>query len=158
MGQSSTPSRLSLLDGRMRLSAILMAGLMLTGIMRAQSAPVEENPSPSQAPDETIPKGKASAQATVKLKIMVTGNNKAVQNASVYVRYKLPDGLFHKDKMAELDLKTASDGSVKVPAVPQGKVLIQVIAPGWHTYGKWYDFDKDEDSVEIKLDPPTHWF
>ena len=95
----------------------------------------------------------------MKLKIVVTdNNNKAVQNASVYVRYKLPDGFFHKDKMAELDLKTASDGSVKVPAVPQGKVLIQVIAPGWHTYGKWYDFDKDEDSVEIKLDPPTHWF
>lgn len=136
-----------------------MAGLLSAGITRAQGAPVDENSSPSQAQEETSPKGKAPERATVKLKIMVTGNNgKAVQNASVYVRYKLPDGLFHKDKMAELDLKTASDGSVKVPAVPQGKVLIQVIAPGWHTYGKWYDFDKEEDSVEIKLDPPTHWF
>lgn len=150
---------LSLLDGRIGLAVILMAGLLSPGIMRAQGAQVEENPSLSQAPEETSPKGKAPAQATVKLKIVVTGNNgKPVQNASVYVRYKLPDGLFHKDKMAELDLKTASDGSVKVPAVPQGKVLIQVIAPGWHTYGKWYEFDKDEDSVEIKLDPPTHWF
>jgi hypothetical protein len=147
----------------MRLGVVLitglMAGVLLPGIVRAQSAPVEENPGSSQVPDEAPPKGKTSPQSTVKLKIVVTGNNgKLIQNASVYVRYKLPDGLFHKDKMAELDLKTASDGSVKVPAVPQGKVLIQVIAPGWHTYGKWYDFDKDEDSVEIKLDPPAHWF
>jgi hypothetical protein len=150
---SSTPSRLSL------LGVILIAGLLSPGILRGQGAPVDENSSPSQGTDETSPKEKAPARATVKLKIVVTdNNNKAVQNASVYVRYKLPDGFFHKDKMAELDLKTASDGSVKVPAVPQGKVLIQVIAPGWHTYGRWYDFDKDEDSVEIKLDPPTHWF
>ena len=145
----------------MRLAVILMAGLLSPGTMfgPAQGAQVEENSSASQAPEETIPKGKSPAQATVRLKIVVTGtNSKPVQSASVYVRYKLPDGLFHKDKTAELDLKTASDGSVKVPAVPQGKVLIQVIAPGWHTYGKWYDFDKDEDSVEIKLDPPTHWY
>jgi hypothetical protein len=143
----------------MGLAIILVAGLLSPGMMRAQSAQAEENSSSSQAPEETSPKGKAPAQATVKLKIVVTGNNdKAVQNASVYVRYKLPDGLFHKDKMAELDLKTASDGSVRVPAVPQGKVLIQVIAPGWHTYGKWYDFDQAEDSVEIKLDRPAHWF
>jgi hypothetical protein len=143
----------------MRLAVILMVGVLLPGIMRAQDSKVEENSSPPQATEETSPKEKAPEPATVRLKIVITGNNgKFVQNASVYVRYKLPDGFFHKDKMAELDLKTASDGSVKVPAVPQGKVLIQVIAPGWHTYGKWYDFDKDEDSVEIKLDPPTHWF
>jgi hypothetical protein len=34
-----------------------------------------------------------------------------------------------------------------------------VIAPGWHTYGKWYDLEgKEEDSVEIKLDPPHRWY
>jgi len=143
----------------MRLAVILMAGALLPGIMRAQDSKTDENSSPPQATEETSPKEKVPARAAVKLKIVVTGSNGSpVQNASVYVRYKLPDGLFHKDKMAELDLKTASDGSVKVPAVPQGKVLIQVIAPGRHTYGKWYDFDKDEDSVDIKLDPPTHWF
>jgi uncharacterized GH25 family protein len=146
----------------MKLAVILMTCLLSPGIIifaPAQGAQADDNQTPSQAPEESNPKGKSPAQATVRLKIVVTGNNgNPVQNASVYVRYKLPDGLFHKDKMAELDLKTASDGSVKVPPVPQGKVLIQVIAPGWHTYGKWYDFDKDEDSVEIKLAPPTHWY
>ena len=86
-------------------------------------------------------------------------SGKPVANASVYVRYDVPGKLLRKDKLAELDLKTNGDGSVRVPAVPQGKILIQVIAPGWHTYGKWYDLEgKEEDSVEIKLDPPHRWY
>ncbi len=86
-------------------------------------------------------------------------SGKPVANASVYVRYDVPGNLLRKDKLAELDLKTNGDGSVRVPAVPQGRILIQVIAPGWHTFGKWYDLEgKEEDSVEIKLDPPHRWY
>jgi hypothetical protein len=33
-----------------------------------------------------------------------------------------------------------------------------VIAKGWHTYGKWFDIDKEEDTIPIKLDPPPHWY
>ena len=47
---------------------------------------------------------------------------------------------------------------MKVPAIPQGKIMIQVIATGWHTFGKWYDMDKEEESVAIKLEPPPHWY
>ena len=38
--------------------------------------------------------------------------------------------------------------SVKVPAVPAGKILIQVIAKGLHTFGKWYDI---EDKTPLRL-------
>jgi hypothetical protein len=27
-----------------------------------------------------------------------------------------------------------------------------------HTYGKWYDITKDSDTIQIKLDPPPHWY
>jgi hypothetical protein len=63
-----------------------------------------------------------------------------------------------KDKLAELSFKTNEDGTVKVPAVPQGKILIQVIAKGWHTFGKWYDIDKAQDTIAIKLEAPPHWY
>ncbi len=46
----------------------------------------------------------------------------------------------------------------KVPEVPIGRVLIQVVAKGYHTYGKWYDIAKDPDLISIKLDPPPHWY
>ena len=81
-----------------------------------------------------------------------------MSNASVYVRYNEPGGLFHHDKLAELGLKTNEDGAVKVPPVPQGKILIQVVAKGWHTYGKWYEINAEEESIEIVLEPPPHWY
>jgi hypothetical protein len=84
--------------------------------------------------------------------------DRPVGNASVYVRYVVDGGLLHHDKLAELDLKTNQDGSVKVPAIPQGKIMIQVVAAGWHTYGKWYDIDKSEEVIQIKLDAPPHWY
>jgi hypothetical protein len=87
-----------------------------------------------------------------------SSEDKPVGNASVYVRFNQPGGFLHKDKLAEMSFKTNEDGSVKVPAVPQGKILIQVIAKGLHTYGKWYDIEKDQDTIAIKLEPAPRWY
>ena len=89
---------------------------------------------------------------------MLSDEGKPVGNASVYVRFYANGGFLHHDKLDELDLKTNEDGTVKVPPIPQGKILVQVIAKGWHTFGKWYDVEKDEESIEIKLEPPPHWY
>jgi hypothetical protein len=102
---------------------------------------------------------KSQPAPTTKLHLRVlTDAGKPVGNASVYVRFYTDGGFMHHDRLAELDLKTNQDGTVKVPPVPQGKILIQVIATGWHTFGKWYDIDQDEESIEIKLEPPPHWY
>ncbi|HTS10785.1 MAG TPA: carboxypeptidase-like regulatory domain-containing protein [Candidatus Limnocylindrales bacterium] len=105
------------------------------------------------------PKNKDSDAPTTKLRIEITDpHDKPVANASVYVRFNQSGGMFHKDKLAELNLRTNEDGTVKVPEIPQGKILIQVIAKGWRTYGKWYDIEKVEDTIEIKLEEPPHWY
>jgi hypothetical protein len=84
---------------------------------------------------------------------------KPIGGASVYIRYSEGKTFFtRKEKEAEENFKTNQDGSVKVPSVPRGKILIQVIAPGWHTYGKWYDIDKDEVEIQIKLEKPPRWY
>lgn len=95
-----------------------------------------------------------------KLRIDVTGadSDKPVSNASVYIRWDETGGLLHKKKQAELDFKTNLDGSVKVPEVPKGKILIQIVAEGWHTFGKYYDIEKDEETIQIKLDKPPRWY
>ena len=99
------------------------------------------------------------SQGTSKLKILITSpKGRPIDNASVYVRYPKPGTLFHHDELQELDLKTNQDGTVKVPPVPQGKVEIQVIAKGWHTFGAWYDVEKDEQIVTIQLQEPPHWY
>ena len=117
------------------------------GTSQSQASPKDEK---QQSPSEST---------TTKIRITVTDpNDKPVPNASVYVRYSISGGMFHRDHLAELSFKTNQEGSLKVPEVPQGKVLIQVIAKGWHTYGKWYDMDKDEEAITIKLEQPPHWY
>ncbi len=117
------------------------------GTSQSQPSPKDEK---QQSPSEST---------TTKIRITVTDpNDKPVPNASVYVRYNVSGGMLHKDHLAELSFKTNQEGSLKVPEVPQGKVLIQVIAKGWHTYGKWYDMDKDEETITIKLEQPPHWY
>ena len=141
----------------------LSVALLGASTNRAQPAASQPNPqSQSDSPDKSSnanKKDKNSEPPTTRLKIEITDpNGKPVGNASVYVRFNQTGGPLHKDKLAELNLKTNDDGSVKVPEIPQGKILIQVIAKGWHTYGKWYDIEKDEDTIEIKLEPPPHWY
>ena len=119
------------------------------------SAPASQNP--SGTPDQK--EQKSSDSSTSKIRIQVRdGHDQPVSNASVYVRYYMTGGFLHHEKLAELSFKTNQEGAVKVPEIPHGKVLIQVIATGWHTFGKWYDMDKDEESVTIKLEPPPHWY
>jgi hypothetical protein len=128
-----------------------------------QSAPKDQSSTQTQqAPADKSDKKdkKSSTPGMVRLRIEVAGgaDGKPIGNASVYVRYNESGGFLHKDKLAELNFKTNQDGSVKVPEVPQGKILIQVIAKGWHTFGKWYDVDTDEQTIQIKLEPPPHWY
>jgi hypothetical protein len=161
-----------------RRLCLLFCSLVLCGVVvRAQDNSVSHSSSSSgsnQNSDDASAKddkqadqhdgrgeGQGNAQApqgSTRLRLQVTGSGKPVSNASVYVRYNKSGGFLRKDKLAELDLKTNGDGIVKVPPVPQGSILIQVIATGWHTYGKWYDVNKDEDTIDIKLEPPTKWY
>lgn len=143
--------------------------VLLIFSVRPATAIASQNPSSAAAqpsaqtqtpPQDKKDKDKKSSDpATVKLRIEITGTDgKPIGNASVYVRFNESGGLFHHDKLAELNFKTNQDGSVKVPNVPQGRILIQVVAKGWHTFGKWYEFDTDAQTVQIKLDPPPHWY
>lgn len=113
----------------------------------------------SSIPEKSGTQESKSADPTkTKLRIEVTGNAKPISNAAVYVRFNQSGGLLHRDKLAELDLKTNQDGSVKVPEIPRGKIQVQVIAEGWHTFGKWYEIETAEQTIQIELKPPPHWY
>src|SRR5271156_2712808 len=144
------------------VASVLAMGLLSCNPCRAQVNQPDKSTTQSQSSTTDKPSQKgdqASDGTTVRLRIRVTNSeDKPVGNASVYVRFNQPGGFLHKDKLAELSFKTNEDGSVKVPAVPQGKILIQVIAKGLHTYGKWYDIEKDQDTIEIKLEAAPRWY
>ena len=52
------------------------------------------------------------------------------------------------------EMRTNQEGLAKMPEVPRGTILIQVIAKGYQTFGKTFDIDDAEKTVEIKLNPP----
>jgi len=146
--------------------AFFTAPLIFPGTLLVQAAAPDpsstagQSAAPQSQPAQADKKEKKSSEpATVKLRIEVTSpDGKPVGNASVYVRFNESGGLFHRNKLAEMSFKTNQDGSVKVTDVPQGKILIQVIAKGWHTFGKWYDIETDSETVQIKLEAPPHWY
>ncbi|MGB7226605.1 MAG: hypothetical protein WBD26_02545, partial [Candidatus Acidiferrales bacterium] len=100
-----------------------------------------------------------SKDAVTSLEIVVTGgaNNVPVDNASVYLRWEEPRTWRHP-KEVEFDLKTDMKGVAKVKDVPRKRIIIQVIKDGWKPFGQYYDLDKDEQKIEIKLEPPPHWY
>jgi hypothetical protein len=131
---------------------LALAGVLTpTALARPAHRDAAAQNSSDKKKDEPAPK--------TRIRIKITDpNGRPVGQASVYVRFNESGGLFHKDKLAELDLKTNDDGTARVPEIPQGKIMIQVIAKGWRTYGRWYDIQKEEETVDIKLQPPPHWY
>jgi hypothetical protein len=98
-------------------------------------------------------------EGQVRLRIEVTGGEKAepVENASVYVKY-VEERSLRRDRKIEMNVKTNRDGRVTVPRVPRGKVLVQVIATGWKTFGQWFDIEKDDETIKIRLQKPPRWY
>lgn len=113
----------------------------------------------AQEQEKSEPEAKKEESDTARLHVKVTGGEgkKPVEGASVYVRF-FEERRLAKDKRREMNLKTAPDGEVRVPPVPKGKILIQIVAPGWRTYGKWYDIEKDQETIEIHLERPRRWY
>jgi hypothetical protein len=106
------------------------------------------------------PKGKpeSPAAAANKLTIEVTGGEESrpIENASVYV--KTVEEHLIKDKKFEVNVKTNMKGVAHVPDAPTGRILIQVVADGWKTYGHWYDVTDLKQVIKIHLEKPPKWY
>ena len=144
------------------LSAFLAAGSAFVLPASAASLPPQAKDPPAK-PDPPAksdpPKSAKHPQAelfTIHIEVTAGDKNKPVDSASVYVRFKEdPDS--KSDKLTEMDLKTSAEGKVRVPYVPKGRILIQVVAEHWKTYGKWFDLTEDDQVFKIHLAPPPHW-
>jgi hypothetical protein len=97
--------------------------------------------------------------ARTDLRIEVVGGKKEepVDNASVYLRFPR-EGKSVRSKLLELNLKTNANGVARYELAPRGKVLIQVIAKGWKTFGKWYTLENEQETIRIKLEEPPRWY
>ena len=64
-----------------------------------------------------------------------------------------------KDRAIEFNLKTNQEGVARSPEIPKGKILIQIVAPTWKTFGEYFDVNQDEQTIQIHLvRPTTKWY
>ncbi len=93
------------------------------------------------------------AQVTV---LVVHGeDSKPLQNAAVVFHPQTADG----ENDGNMELKTNEQGRATLSIIPVGsKVLVQVIAPGYRTFGAEYDVPSDKRSITVKLLPPDQQY
>ena len=92
-----------------------------------------------------------------KIQVKVTNlDGKPIDRASVIVKFVSGHSVVKlgKSVMTHWDVRTNQEGLAKIPALPQGNLLVQVIAKGYQTYGETFDVTDPEKSLEIKLNPP----
>jgi hypothetical protein len=90
--------------------------------------------------------------ASVNMTVIRNSSGKPVKNAEVVIHLIDNHG---KPKQEGLELKTHEDGKAEASGIPYGKVRIQVIAPGFRTYGEDFSINQPNHEFTIKLQKPA---
>src|SRR2546427_12464034 len=124
------------------------------GVIAAEVA-AQDPAAPASKPKTPPPASEAQTRITIE----VTGGEKSipVENASVYVKF-IEERSLRKDKKLEMNVKTSRDGIAHVPNAPMGRVLVQVVAEGWKTYGRWLDITDPKQTIKVHLEKPPKWY
>ena len=93
--------------------------------------------------------------STVEIKV-TNLSGKPLDRASVVVNFVKGRSAIKmgKKQLTHWETRTNENGLVKLPQMPQGEILVQVIAKGYQTFGQKFDVDEDDKTIEIKLNPP----
>jgi hypothetical protein len=143
--------RCQMADASSRMKKLLIGFISLALICPAATVGQDKTP-------DSKAKSDAPAAAVHLTLIVTAGEDKQpVDSASVYVRFAEAKVLT-RNKKIEMNLKTNLSGVCHVPEIPSGKILIQVIAPGWKTYGEYFDVDQAEQTINISLVRPPKWY
>lgn len=82
---------------------------------------------------------------------------KPIDRASVIVTFKQGRSLTRLGVVKnqyKWELRTSQEGTAKIPAIPQGKILVQVVATNYQTFGDLFEVDEDEKTIDITLKRP----
>jgi hypothetical protein len=82
-------------------------------------------------------------------------NGKPIRNASVVLH---PVGKNGKQERGGIQLKCDAEGKANYDGVPYGKLRVQVLMPGFQTFGDDYVVDKPEMEIVIKLKRPVEQY
>jgi len=130
---------------------------VVLSFLPALLASAQNPPSSSTAPAPKAAAPKADPQSRITIEVSGGEKETPVENASVYFKY-VEEHVIKKNKKLELNVKTNREGVAHVPDAPLGRVLIQVLAEGWKSYGRWFDITDPKQTIKIHLERPPKWY
>ncbi len=119
----------------MRKAGVILAVLVLLGLAAAENKPQQA--------------------ASLKFMVLKDYNGKPIRNASVVLHLVDARG---RQAQGGLQLKTDNEGKASYAGIPYGKLRIQVIAPGFQTYGEDHNINQPEQEFVIKLKRPQEQY
>jgi Carboxypeptidase regulatory-like domain len=92
--------------------------------------------------------------------VVTTPGGKPIEHADVVVKFVSGHNLLLLGKAIRTswEMRTNQEGIAKVPEIPQGTILIQVIASGYQTFGQTFDVNQLEKTIEVKLNTPQEQY
>jgi hypothetical protein len=99
--------------------------------------------------------------ALTKINVQVTTlSGKPIDHADVVVKFVKGRSLILLGKAIHTswEMRTNQEGIAKVPEIPQGTILIQVIASGYQTFGQTFEIYEVEKNIEVKLNSPQEQY
>jgi hypothetical protein len=118
-------------------AGIVAAGVVLATLAVTRAAAAQQ--------DEEGPTSFLSFQ------VLKDDNGKPLRSASVIMH---PVGGNGKQGKGGMELKTDAEGKSSFDGIPYGKLRVQVLAPGYQTYGEDFDINKPKMDFTIKLKRP----
>jgi uncharacterized GH25 family protein len=97
----------------------------------------------------------ADDSASLKFLVIKDYNGKPIRNASVVLHSVKKDG---KQSKGGLELKADAEGKASFDGVPYGKLRIQVLAPGFQTFGEDYDINQPNMQITVKMKRPQEQY
>ena len=89
--------------------------------------------------------------SVLKFQVLKDDNGKPVRNAAVVLHPVDSEGI---QSRGGFELKTNAEGKTETDGIPYGKLRIQIIAPGFQTFGQDYDIAQPQEAVTIRLKRP----
>ena len=93
----------------------------------------------------------AADTSALSFTILKDDSGKPVRNAAVVLH---PVNTKGKQGRGGFELKTDNDGKTHFEGVPYGKLRVQVLAPGFQTFGEDYEIGEPEKEITVRLKRP----
>jgi len=97
-------------------------------------------------------KKKEAPLSTLNFVVVRDESGKPIRNAAVVLHPVDEDG---KQDRGGFELKTDPEGKATYDGVPYGKLRIQVLSPGFQTFGDDYDVNQPNMDITVKMKRPA---